>query len=410
MGALRIEAFVSARAAQPWWVRGLNAAGGLLPVRGAPDADRWWEAACRREPDAGEPTPKARAALSFLVDSLRSDAQLSFLGRISARDDTVRMARTHLRVQKAFGEAPEIGAVELPPPVFIVGWPRTGTTALHQILARDPANRTIPYWESFDPVPPTSGPDRRIQRLESMLAQLRRLAPAYDAIHPMEAEMPEECVALFMNDLRSLQYDFQYRAPTYVRWLLSQDARIAYRGYRRQLQLLQHHRAAGTRLVLKDPTHLVHLDALLAVFPDAKIIFTHREPATALSSLCSLYAYTRALFSDDVDPEALGREVLSGHWPEAQDRATSVRARLEPKRHTDVRHADLLRNPMGTIEEIYRSLDLPLSDEARAAMSAYVAAEAAAPRHVHVHSPEGFGLSREEIRERLSAYCATFDV
>ena len=410
MTAVRVQQFTSARRGQPLWLRAVNSVGRWLPAGAPPDGDAWWELALAKERGAPDPTPEAREALRQLADSLARDVRFSVIGRVSARDDTLRMARTHLRIQSAFRDSPEILTTRLPPPVFIVGWPRTGTTALHQILASDPDNRTIPYWESFDPVPPVAGPDLRIARLDKMLGQLSRMAPNYDAIHPMEAEMPEECVALFMNDLRSLQYDFQYRAPGYVAWLLAEDARLAYRGYRRQLQLIHHHRSVGKRFVLKDPTHLVHLEALLDVFPDAKVIFTHREPATAISSLCSLHAYTRALFSDDVDPVALGAEVLSGHWARAQDCALELRARLAPGQFTDVRHPDLLRDPVDAVARAYEALDIPLTDAGRTAMTAYVDQEAQRPRNVHEHSPEGFGLRSDQIRERFADYVAAFDL
>ena len=104
-------------------------------------------------------------------------------------------------------ERPAVLDTELPTPIFIVGWPRTGTTALHTLLAADPRNRTIPYWESFDPVPPSRGPDRRAAKVDRMLAQLARIAPDYHAIHPMASDAAEECVALFMNHFRTLQLD-----------------------------------------------------------------------------------------------------------------------------------------------------------------------------------------------------------
>jgi len=244
------------------------------------------------------------------------------------QDDSVRLARTHLRVERVLDENPSIRDEEIPPPVFIIGWPRTGSTALHTLLAADPASRTIPYWESFDPVPPRTGPDRRAEKLERMLAQLERISPDYHAIHPMAPDMTEECVALFMNHFRTLQFDFQYRIPGYVDWMLGQDARIAYSAYHDSLRLIHHFRPGGERFLLKDPTHLIHIETILQEWPDAKIIFTHRDPVFAISSLCSLQAHTRAIFSDDVDSIAIGEEIMAGHWPRALDAALALRERL----------------------------------------------------------------------------------
>jgi hypothetical protein len=249
----------------------------------------------------------------------------------------------------------------------------------------------------------------RAAQVERLLAQLAKFSPVYQAIHPMTAEDAEECVALFMNELRTLQLDIQYRVPGYVRWLLAQDARVAYQAYRRQLQLICHHRPQGVRFVLKDPTHLVHLDTVLSLFPNAKLLFTHRDPAFTISSICSLYAHTRAIFSDDVDPHAVGREVMAGYWPEAMDRALTLRARLPPGTFVDVRHADLARDPLGTVDAIYHSLGLDLTDAARKAMGEFVVRDAA-ERGEHEHSAEGFGLRAEAIRERFEDCVTRFSL
>jgi hypothetical protein len=408
--AQHVAQFTSAKRGRPLWMRGLNAVGRLAPRWLEPSARAWWEEARAKEPEAGEPTPEAVAGLDALVRSINESAALNAMGRFSAKDDTVRMARTHLRVERAVRATPAIFDAEIPPPLFVVGWPRTGSTALHTLLARDPRSRTIPYWESFDPVPPETGPDRRVEKLERMLSQLERFAPDYHAIHPMAAEMTEECVALFMNHFRTLQYDFQYRVPGYVAWLLDEDARIAYEAYHRSLRLIHHFRPAGERFVLKDPTHLVHLETVLSIWPDAKIVFTHRDPVAAISSLCSLHAHTRAIFSDDVDPFAIGREVMAGHWPRALDAACALRERIPAGRCVDVRHVDLLRDPRGTVERLYAALGLALEDDARAAMLRFLDEQAARPQSVHEHSPAGFGLAPDAIRERFRPYCELFDL
>ena len=162
-------------------------------------------------------------------------------------------------------------------------------------------------------------------------------------------------------------------------------------------------------LVLKDPTHLVHLDTVVAMFPEARLVFIHRDPAFAISSICSLYAYSRAILSDEVDPHALGAEIMDGYWPTAMDRALALRERLAPGRCVDVRHADLARDPIGTAAVLYRALGLELTSEARAAMQAFVARDAVA-RGTHAHSPEGFGLRRDAIRERFRDSIARFSL
>ncbi len=409
--SLDIPQFVDAAASHPLPIRALNRLGRLVPGNRSLSAEGIWSAA-RKGPLADlEPTAEASEALEVLLDSLAAKVRMTLGGRFSARDDTIRLARTHLRIHRALRETPGVDQVELPPAIFVVGWPRTGSTFLHQLLACDPASRTIPYWESFDPVPPDKGkPDRRIAKLEEMLGLLERIEPRYHAIHPMTAEATEECVALFMNEFRTLQFDFQYRVPEYARWLIGEDQGIAYDLYRRQLQLVHLHRPTGERQVLKDPTHLVHLETLVDRFPQARFVFTHRDPAFSISSICSLVSYTRALFTDEVDPRAIGTEIMSGYWPTALENARKVRAGLPEGHAVDVRHSDLSRDPVGTAEAIYAALGLLLSKEARVAMSQFADGQKIEQKARHVHALEGFGLARDGVRERFAGYCRDLDL
>lgn len=409
--ALDIPDFRDARTSQPWLIRGLNAAGRILPGPKPIEAEAIWAAAKKGSLENCEPTPEARAALEALTDSLSANVRMTQVGRFSAMDDTVRMARTHLRIHHTYRTTPAILETELPPPVFIVGWPRTGTTFLHQLLALDPASRTIPYWESFDPVPPTAGaPDRRIEKLDKMLGQLRAIAPRYDAIHPMEANLTEECVALFMNEFRTLQFDFQYKVPEYAKWMLSEDAGIAYADYHKQLQLIQYARPHGERFLLKDPTHLLHLETIVDRFPQAKFIFTHRDPAEAMSSICSLVAYTRSLFTNEVAPKAIGGEILNGYWPLALQQSRKIRSGLPAGCAIDVRHAELRKDPLAAAEKLYAGLGLEWTEAARDGIMNHLANRAQRRVGRHHHSLGTFGLGRDEVRERLTNYCEEVDV
>jgi hypothetical protein len=407
---LRAEQFTTARAVQPWWYRATNRLGRVLPSFGTLSTDGLFAKATRQNPGVSDPAPETRAALDALMRSLREDAALSFSGRIAASMDCGRMAGQHLRIEQTLRQTPAILQTELPPQIFLVGWMRTGTTFVHRLLAQDPDTRTMPYWESMYPVPPAGGKDDRPEQLARVLKQLESISPNYEAIHPMGACEPEECVALFTNVFRTLQFNVQYRAPGYVEWLQGQDPRIAYGQYRRQLQLLQYHRPHGARFALKDPTHSVFLDAILELFPDALFVFTHRDPATTMSSLCSLYAYTRALFSDDVDPHALGPELMTSYLPSSLERALVTADALPPGRVAHVRHVDVRHDPIATMEKAYRDLGMELSDPARTAMREMLDAEARKPRDIHIHRPEGFGLTTEEVRERLADYCRRFDL
>jgi hypothetical protein len=407
---LRAAQFTSPQAVQPWWYRWANRVGRLLPGVAAPSAESWFARAKRDNPGVGDPRPETLEALQALVRSLQEDAELSFAGRIAAGMDCVRMATQHLLIERALREEPAIAQTQLPPPIFLIGWMRTGTTFVHRLLAQDPHTRSMPYWESMYPVPPRRGKDDRAEQLTRVLEQLKALSPSYEAIHPMGAHEPEECVALFTNVFRTLQYNVQYRVPSYVEWLRAQDPRIAYGQYRQQLQLVQHFRPHGTWFALKDPTHSVFLETIVELFPDARFVFTHRDPAATISSMCSLYAYTRALFSDRVDPRALGPELMSSYLPVSLERAVQIVDALPAGRVAHVRHADVRRDPIGTMAQVYRDLGIGFDDAARGAMQTMLDLERRRPKDVHVHSPEAFGLTSTQIRDRLSAYCERFDL
>jgi hypothetical protein len=233
-------------------------------------AEAWFAKAKRQNPGVGDPRPETLAALEALVRSLREDAKLRVSGRIASAMDCGRTAGQHLLIERAIGETPEIVDTEIPAPIFLIGWMRTGTTFVHRLLAQDPETRTMPYWESMYPVPPRRGKDDRPEELARVLKQLESLSPNYEAIHPMGACEPEGCVALFTNVFRTLQYSVQYRVPGYIEWLQGQDPHIAYGQYRQQLQLVQYHRPHGVRFALKDPTHSVFLDTILELFPSAR--------------------------------------------------------------------------------------------------------------------------------------------
>jgi hypothetical protein len=405
-----VPQFTHTRDSHAWWVRAVNALGGSFEPVGHPSGDIYWERAQRLNPAAGDPTPETRAALTALTQSLNEDAALSFIGKIAAWIDCTRMAATHLRVEQALRDAPEIEDTELPTPVFVLGLFRSGTTILHRLLGEDPDNRTLPHWESFDPVHTPGGPEPRQRKLTRMLMLADIISPSIKAIHPMDAYQTDECRGMFTNVFRTPQFNVQYRVGGYVDWLLAQDATIAYRHHRRQLQLVHHHRPHGKRFVLKDPTHTFFVDAILDVFPDARFVFIHRDPAEALSSICSLHAYARSVFSSDVDAHALGAELSDSYMMRLLEPAVAALDRLPAGRVAHVRAPDLSRDPVGTIAGAYRVLGMDLGDGARIAMHEYMQAKRENGSARHVHTTEGFGLDPAAIHERFASYCARFDL
>ena len=374
------------------------------------------ERALRRHPDFPAERLEFRDGLRALTTAFEREARLNFLGRAIAQQVVLRLIRSQIRILKKLDQHPEVREQEIRRPVFVVGLPRTGTTILLALLSQDPAHRPLLLWEGLDPVPPKRGPDRRLQRARSAIRGFDYFSPNYQSIHPMGAELPEECVLLFMPLFSSPQFDFQYRVPGYLDWLRERDLGNAYRRYRDQLRLLQWQDRStlpsqnSGRWLLKDPAHLLGLQHILEIFPDACVIQTHRDPLKSLPSNCSLYAHSRIMFSDEVDARELGAYVADGIWPEALDVALEDRKRLPEQNFFDLRYADFMRDPIHSMEGIYRHFGLELGESTREAMRAYLDRHPRAADRVHSYSLEQFGLSAEGQRKRYEAYCERFDI
>jgi len=372
--------------------------------------------ALRPYPDFPAERLEFRDGLRALTASFEREARLNFLGRVVAQQVAVRLMRSQIRILKELDRHPEALEEKIRRPVFVVGLPRTGTTVLLALFSQDPAHRPLLLWEGLDPVPPKRGRDRRLQRARSTIRGFDYFSPNYQSIHPMRADLPEECVLLFMPLFSTPQFDFQYRIPGYLDWLRERDLGDAYRRYRDQLRLLQWQDRLKpssqhpVRWLLKDPAHLLGLQHILECFPDACVIQTHRDPLRSLPSNCSLYAHSRIMFSDDVEAGELGAYVADGIWPEALDIALEARKRLPEENFFDLRFADFMRDPIRSMEGIYRHFGLELGESTREAMRAYLDSHPRAGDRVHSYSLGQFGLSAADQRRRYEAYRTRFEI
>ena len=354
----------------------------------------------------GEPEP--RTPLSHLVQDLEREAGLHLPGKIAARFDLLRMLTHRLRIEAAFVRDPGLLAAPITRPLFVVGMPRSGTTALHGLLARDPSRRAPSTWEVLYPIPrkaPTSADaNRRRARVARQLPWMDAMSPGFQRGHALEAGEPQECVNITAHSMESFQFQSMYRVPGYQAWLEPRSGVARYRYHRRFLQYLQRFDETPRRWVLKAPAHLFDLGALLEVYPDAAIVQTHREPFEVVSSLASLTVNLRSAFSDAVDPFAAGRELMD-RWAGALQNSLDFRDRLpDQSNFHDLRYADFMADTTGAIEGIYRYFDLPWSDEFARRLRIYLDER---PQHrfgVHRHRLEDFGIAPDEVDARLAAY------
>jgi hypothetical protein len=309
---------------------------------------------------------------------------------------------------------PEIAAGAIRAPMFIVGLPRTGTTILHELLAQDPANRVPMTWEVMHPWPPPEREsyetDPRIARVEQHFAGVDRLLPGFKAMHPMGAQLPQECVALTAHDFASMVFSTTHRIPGYQAWLERADMGWVYASHRRQLQYLQW-RCPAERWVLKSPGHLWALDALVAEYPDAQIIQTHRDPLKVLASLTSLVTLLRSMASDRVDPFAIGIE-WSARLAAGLERTMAVRERGLPREAQvfDLHFADLMRDEIGTVRRLYAHFGLALGAEAESRMRRFLADDPRDKHGAHHYTLAAAGLDPGLERRRYSAYQAHFAI
>jgi hypothetical protein len=289
------------------------------------------------------------------VSSYEQEARLSALGRGAVRGRLTQFLVNRLKLHDWLFRQPEILEEAIERPIFILGLPRTGTTLLHDLLALDPLSRAPLHWEAEEPCPPPqlfhSVTDPRIQTAHAKLRALDAMAPEMKVIHPMAAGAPTECMTLLIHEFKSLEFECQAWVPTYGAWFTHCDKASAYRTHRKLLQLLQW-RSPNETWVLKAPTHLFGLDALLAEYPDAQVIFTHRDPLKVVASQASLIAVASGLLSDEVDPHR------SASWWSAKtatglEKATKLRDRMGPEAFFDLQYHELVRDPVGAVRRAY---------------------------------------------------------
>jgi hypothetical protein len=403
--------------ARPLGLRLLNGVGRGLRAAGLPLV-RLDEAALRARAtrdtgleDFGD--ERFREPLGRLLESFEREAALTLLGRLIARSDVVRLLGNRLRMVDAWARHPEIEAAPIRRPLFIVGLPRTGTSILHELMAQDPANRVPMTWEVMHPWPPPErasyDTDVRIAQVEKHFGGVDRIMPGFKKMHPMGAQLPQECVALTAHDFASMVFSTTHRVPSYQAWLDRADLRWVYASHRRQLQYLQW-RCPADRWVLKSPGHLWALDALLAVYPDAHIVQTHRDPLTVIASLASLVVVLRGMSSDAIDPVAIGRE-WSERLADGLERAMAVRARLaDDGRVFDMHFAEFIRDEIGMVRRIYAHFGRTLDAEAEGRMRRFLFANPKDKHGAHRYTLAASGLDAATERRRYAAYQERFGI
>jgi hypothetical protein len=295
-------------------------------------------------------------------------------------------------------------------PLFILGLPRTGTTILYELIAQDPAFRSPATWEVARPLPPPTQQshraDARINTVERMLRMMEKLAPGFRAIHAIGARLPQECVYIMASSFISEQFTYMYNIPAYRDWVLGQDMTAPYQWHAHFLQHLQVD-FARERWILKAPAHLGSLDYLLAQYPDASIVWTHRRPLDAIASFSSLTQTLRSGFGTQVDPLETGAREFR-HFSTVMQLGMEKRHALDRGQFFDASFAAICADPIAVVNAIYRHFGWPLGDEAGARMHAYLKKR---PRDLygeHCYNAGTFGLDSELEKQWYTEYLARY--
>ena len=352
--------------------------------------------------------------LQILLEACEQEAKLSMVGRLAVKSETIRLLTNRLRLIQDRKTYPGIEQERIKAPLIILGLPRTGSTLLHNLLSQDPANRVPRLWETITPSPPLDRPhssaELRIRHTNKLLKGFYLAAPKFKIVYPMTAVDPAECVTILAHSFMSAQFQSTYHIPSYQKWLKNANLRQGYIEHRQFLQHLQWNHQPK-QWVLKAPPHIFSLEALLYVYPDAKVIQTHRWPHTVLGSVASFDVILRQAFSESVSPHQIGQEALS-QWSQAIQLAINFRdfQTTTNRNFYDMFYTDLSKNPIEVIHKMYAHFGLTLTDKAEQNMKEFLNNNPKHKHGEHRYSLSHYGLSEAAISSCFKNYIQRYQL
>ena len=348
-----------------------------------------------------------REGLACLLDSLHADAGLTPEGSKYFRATLKGAIAARLLAEDGIARRPEVLGTKVERPIFVTGLPRTGTTALHRLLGADPAHQGLELWltEVPQPRPPREqwDSDPTYTGIRDLYAGFMTEHPDFGGVHYISADDLEECWQLLRQSFTSVSYECLAYLPSYSRWLAGADWRPAYARHKRNLQLIGAN-DPGKRWVLKNPSHLFALDALLDVYPDAVIVHTHRDPVKSMASMCSLAEHAAGTWSTGFTRERIGRTQLE-LWSRGLSEFTAARAHHPEATFVDVTHSELLDDAGAAVRKVYAAAGAEYTADVEAAVIAENAKSlsgARAPKHSYTLAD--YGLSAADVEAAFDGY------
>lgn len=351
--------------------------------------------------------------IDILVRALNEEAQLSPAGEFGARAMITGALTKRLRHVQLLKDHPAIKDERVDVAAVLSGLPRTGSTMLHRMLAAAPALTGVRWFETQNYVPlpgeMRGDPAPRLEAAEQILTYMLSVIPELMSIHPMSITQPDEEVIILGQLFSSSMIESTYFVPSYAKFLNSQDARPAYEDLIEILQSLQwqDQGRSGKKWVLKTPGHLMAMDTVLDVFPEAKIVMTHRDPVDTVPSYCSMEASLYKMGSDTIENGQIGEYWLErlGEW---LDHFMAVRSKAGEHRFIDIDYRKQLTAPAQTAAKVLEFTGTAMTKEIETGMDEWIEANRREHRAPHLYKMENFGLTAGAITDRFSVYCRQF--
>jgi hypothetical protein len=360
------------------------------------------------DPDALD----VRRNLEHLVSSINAEAGLSVSGEAATHAALVKRTAQRLDGCKWLRDFPEIGAERIAAPVFLTGLPRSGTTLLQYLFDRDPRFRLIRTWEANEPSPPPAFDpvSARRRSVEEARRRQSHAVPGFAALHLSDAEGPEECHAFLEQSHAAAGFHNLFDVPSYVDFLMrALDLEAAYRTHRRQLQLLQW-RSPPSRWALKYPNHVIAMDAILAVYPDARFVMTHRDPVQTLASISKLTQRLReSRAGKPADPHRVGRQ-MSQFVRRHIDRIMAFSRTTAGARVIHVDYYRLVDDPAAAMTEVHAALGVDTPDAVYEAVCDWHRRNPKGARGSNPYALEEFGLDDEAVAAQFADYVRHFSI